>query len=160
MNDTTAPGPRRLRGRLGVNLTLAVVAVLAVVLVAVLPGQRSSAAPKPGKVPHSAVMEKATGVRFTRLAVVGDKGLVTLFYVVTEPELATQFQSDRDHPPRLTSDSRDGGTQRASIMRAGHQMRAGQTYYLVYENTRGAIRSGELATISYGGHALHGMPVL
>jgi hypothetical protein len=160
MNEITTPDPRRLRRRLGINVALAVVAVVAVGLVAVLPGERSNAAPRPHKVPHSAVMEKATGVRFTRVAVVGDKGLVTLFYVVIDPEKATLFQSDRDHPPRLTSDDRDGGTQRASIMRAGHQMRAGQTYYLVYENTLGAIRSGERATIRYGGHALRGMPVL
>ena len=45
-------------------------------------------------------------------------------------------------------------------MRAGHQMRAGQTYYLVYENTGGAIRAGEQTTVSYGGSSLRHVPVL
>jgi hypothetical protein len=45
-------------------------------------------------------------------------------------------------------------------MRAGHLMRAGQTYYLVYENTNGAIRSGEHVTITYGGQSLRHVPVL
>ena len=105
-------------------------------------------------------MEKLTGVRFSRVAVVGDGGLVTVFYIVVDPEKATRFQADRNHPPHLTSEDRRGGTSRSSIMRAGHLMRAGQTYYLVYENTRGAIRSGEEISISYGGITLRHMPVL
>lgn len=112
------------------------------------------------RVPQNAAMEKATGVRFSRVVVVGDGGLLTVSYVVLDPEKATAFQSDRDHPPRLTSEARDASTQRVSIMRAGHLMRAGQTYYLVYENTDGAIRSGERTTVSYGGSSLRHVPVL
>jgi hypothetical protein len=154
----SATGPAR--GRVLLNLVLATLVVVALAAVALLPGARSSAEPHHERVPSSAALESATGVRFSRVAVVGDNGLVTLFYVVVDPEKATVFQADRDHPPTLRSESRPGGTQRASIMRAGHQMRAGQTYYLVYENTKGAIRSGEHVTISYGGHALRRVPVL
>lgn len=41
----------------------------------------------------------------------------------SEPEKASRFQSDRDHPPRLSSDQRDGGTQRATIRYGGHAVR-------------------------------------
>jgi len=142
------------------TVLLAVVVVLAgvCVLLAVRLGPDAGAAT--GPMPRSSALEELTGVRVSRVAVVGDGGLVTVFYVVLDPEKASRFQSDRDHPPKLSSEERHGGTQRASIMRAGHQMRAGQTYYLVYQNTGAALRSGETMTLRYGGRALRHIPVL
>ncbi len=115
---------------------------------------------EPAAVPQSGEMESTYGVRFTRLAVVGDGGLLELSYVVIDVEKAQRLQGDRDHPPVLASEAREGGTKRVSLMRTGHAMRAGSSYYFVYQNTAGAIRSGELATISYGGISLPHMPVL
>jgi hypothetical protein len=147
------------RGRLLLNLALVVVLVaLATILVVRYAPQPGGA--RPAHVPRSPELEALTGVRVTRIAVVGDGGLVTVFYLVLDPEKATRFQADRDHPPTLRSESRDASTHRTSIMRTGHVMRAGQTYYLVYENTGGALRSGESATLSYGGASLHHVPVL
>jgi len=110
--------------------------------------------------PQSSEMESVHGVRFTRLAVVGDGGLLVLSYVVLDAEKASRLQADRDHPPVLSSGARAGGTKRVSLMRTGHLMRAGSTYYFVYQNTAGAIRSHELASVSYGGITLEHVPVL
>ncbi len=156
VRSTVRPGISRTR--LTANLVLALVGVLLVLYLVLAPHGGKAQADE--HVPQSAALEARTGVRFSRVAVVGDGGLLTVFYVVLDPEKATAFQADRDHPPALRSESRAGGTSRASIMRAGHQMRAGQTYYLVYENTGGAIRSGELTTVSYGGSSLRHVPVL
>lgn len=153
----TAP-PVSLRPRLLLNGGLAIVMLLALGFLVLRP--HAPAASPAATVPQSAQLEARTGVRFSRVAVVGDGGLVTLFYVVLDTEKATSFQADREHAPRLTSEDRDGGTDRASIMRAGHQMRAGQTYYFVYEDTGGSIRSGDHVTISYGGMSLRHVPVL
>jgi hypothetical protein len=112
------------------------------------------------KVPQNAAMENALGVRFSRVAVVGDGGLITVNYVVLDAEKATRFQSDVTHPPALVSESRTGGTRRVSLMRQGHNLRAGQTYYLVYQNTRGAIRSGEKLTLTKGSSTIAHVPVL
>jgi hypothetical protein len=109
--------------------------------------------------PHSADMEKATGVQFSRVAVVGDGGLVLVEYVVEDVEKATAFQADRPHVPSITSQVGRGGTNRVSIMKPGHLIRAGQTYYFVYQNTAGALRSGDLATIRYLDHELSDVPV-
>jgi hypothetical protein len=109
--------------------------------------------------PHSAAMEQATGVQFSRVAIVGDGGLVLVEYVVEDVEKATAFQADRAHVPSITSESRAGGTNRVSIMKPGHLIRAGQTYYFVYQNTAGALRTGELATIRYLDHELVDVPV-
>jgi len=119
------------------------------------------AAPDPhAAFPQSAALEEATGVRFSRVAVVGDGGLVMVEYVVLDVEKATAFQADRPHVPVLTSEARAGGTQRVSIMKPGHLIRAGQTYYFVYQNTGQAIRPGETITLRYRAHQLHHVPVL
>ena len=149
------------RGGFWLGLDLALVALLVVLgaTYAVRAGADTVYVAQ-SSVPRSQALEELTGVRFSRVAVVGDGGLLTVSYVVLDPERATAFQADRDHPPLLTSEAREASTQRVSIMRAGHQMRAGQTYYLVYENTDGAIRSGEQTTVSYGGSSLRHVPVL
>jgi hypothetical protein len=161
MSVITHDQPRwtsRPRATLAVNLTLtAALVALAVTLLVTLFPKPVAGAPN---MPHSVVMERDTGVRFSRVAVVGDGGLLTVSYVVLDPEKATLFQSDRDHPPVLRSESRDASTRRVSIMRSGHVMRPGQTYYLVYENTGGALRPGERVTISYDGISLRHVPVL
>lgn len=113
-----------------------------------------------GTVPQSAAMEQATGVRFSRVAVVGDGGLVMVEYVVLDVEKATAFQADRPHVPTLSSEARRASTQKVSIMKPGHLIRAGQTYYFVYENTGGALRSGEQVTLSYLDHVLRHVPVV
>lgn len=120
----------------------------------------ASPATRSGIVPQSPAMEDQLGVRFSRVAVVGDGGLILLTYVVLDSEKATRFQSDTTHPPEITSESRDASTHRVSLMKQGHSLRSGQTYYLVYQNTRGALRAGEFATISRGDLRLPHVPVL
>ena len=110
--------------------------------------------------PHDAAMEKATGVQFSRVAVVADGGLVMVEYVVQDVEKATAFQADRAHVPMVSSQARNKATNRVSIMKPGHLIRAGQTYYLVYQNTDGALQPGERATLTYLGHDLTDVPVL
>lgn len=138
-----------------------VVAIVMAVLVAfIVTNVVASRAPASSAVPESSAMENALGVRFSRVAVVADGGLITVSYVVLDSEKALRFQDDREHPPVLRSEARDGGTTRVSLMKQGHALRAGQTYYLVYENTAGAVRAGERVTIDDGDlHLLH-MPVL
>jgi hypothetical protein len=94
------------------------------------------------------------------VAVVGDGGLITLTYVVLDAEKATRFQAGTTDPPVLRSESRTGGTSRVSLMRQGHNLRAGQTYYLVYQNTKGAVRAGEKVTVTKDGLTLAHVPVL
>lgn len=110
-------------------------------------------------VPHSAAMEDELGIRFSRVAVVGDGGLVTLTYVVLDSEKATRFQSDVQNPPVLSSDSRPGSAKRVALMKQGHNMRPGSQYYLVYQNPRDLVRHGEKVTIHYGKLTLAHVPV-
>ena len=111
-------------------------------------------------VPQNAAMEKALGVRFSRVAVVADGGLITVSYVVLDPDKASRFQLDGAHPPVLHSEARELSTKRVSLMKQGHTLRAGQTYYLVYQNTRGALRPHEQVSIDSGALHLRHVPVL
>jgi hypothetical protein len=47
-----------------------------------------------------------------------------------------------------------------SLMKQGHNMRPGQTYYLVYENTGGALRPDERVSIETDSLQLRHVPVL
>ena len=145
-----------------VNRLVVLGAVLGIALVAgLLVGLKLwSGSGEPSSFPQSTAIEQQYGVRFSRIAVVGDGGLITLTYVVLDSEKAGRFQSDVQHPPVLVSEARDGNTKRVSVMKQGHSLRAGQTYYLVYQNTKGALRHGEKASIQLGDLVLRHAPVL
>lgn len=109
--------------------------------------------------PANPAMEQAIGIRFTRIAVVGDGGLVEVTYQCLDAEKCSRFQSDVAHPPALGSELRHTKTSTVSLMKQGHQMRAGQTYYFIYHNDQ-AIEPHELASLTYGGWTLAHIPVL
>jgi hypothetical protein len=111
--------------------------------------------------PQSSGLEQATGVRIKALKVVGDHGIVQLDYDVIDPEKATRFQSDTQHPPRIkdTQHQPDGLIWRAAVMKQGHSMRAGQTYYVLYQNSGGAVQAGDVVTITYGPITVPHVPV-
>ncbi|HEY3437959.1 MAG TPA: hypothetical protein VGK35_09745 [Actinotalea sp.] len=138
----------------------AIVVALVAVAVPVLWGLTQTGAHADVRMPESPAIEQALGIRFSRVAVVGDGGLITVSYVVLDAEKALRFQSDREHAPVLVSEARDVSTRRVSLMKQGHNMRAGQTYYLVYENTGGALRPDEQMSIEVVGLRLNHVPVL
>jgi hypothetical protein len=110
-------------------------------------------------VPRSVAMEQATGVRFNRVAVVGDGGLVEISFVALDVDKAQAFMEDTARSPKIRAEDRPGGTERISVMRQGHNMRPGQTYYFVYQNTGGAVRPGEHVTVVVGSEQLRHVPV-
>jgi hypothetical protein len=110
-------------------------------------------------VPQNSAMEAKLGVRFTRAAVVADGGIVELRYTVLDAQKASKFQSDTHHPPVLRSESRGGDVYRAALMKQGHELRPGQTYYILYLNNHRSVRSGEDLTIDAGGSHLAHVPV-
>jgi hypothetical protein len=139
----------------------ALVLVFALALVtAVLLRFATSADAKPRyDVPHDGQMEAALGIRFTQAAVVGDGGLVELRYVVLDAQKASAFQNDTKHPPTLR-DERSGQTSwRAALMKQGHELRPGQTYYIIYLNNQGAIKRGDKIDIGYNQRHLVHVPV-
>ena len=157
MSQQTLAGARRTSRT---TLRWAIIALLAILVAFIVGNLVQSRAQASGSMPQSAAMEKALGVRFSRVAVVADGGLVTVSYIVLDPEKASRFQLDGAHPPVLHSEARGLSTSRVSLMKQGHTLRAGQTYYLVYQNTRGALRPHEQVSIDAGALHLRHVPVL
>ena len=113
-------------------------ALVAVVMVRLSSG--ANAAPR-YDVPHDGQMESALGVRFSQAALVADGGLVELRYVVLDTQKASAFQNDTKHPPLLRNERNSKTAWRAALMKQGHELRPGQTYYLLYPSTTRARSS-------------------
>ena len=156
-SQLTFARPRRMTRTPLRWMLIAVVALLVALIISNVVQSKAQAGPT---VPQNAAMEKALGVRFSRVAVVADGGLITVSYVVLDPEKAGRFQLDGAHPPVLHSEARGLSTRRVSLMKQGHTLRAGQTYYLVYQNTQGALRPDEQVSIDAGALHLRHVPVL
>ncbi|MEP7332475.1 MAG: hypothetical protein ABI692_10335 [Terracoccus sp.] len=136
-------------------VALLLVAVALLVLGQNVMSRRASADPV---TPTSSSMETALGVRFSRIAVVGDGGLVEVSYLVLDPDKATRFQSDRTDIAVISNDETKASTKRISVMKQGHTLRAGQTYYFIYNNSR-TLHGGDHASITTHGISLQGIPV-
>jgi hypothetical protein len=156
---TDAARPRRTAGQRYRVIGMVAVVLLSIVLV----GHNLTTAPKSPaashKMPQNSAMEAQLGIRVSQVAVVGDGGLITLTYVVLDSDKATRFQSDTAHPPILKSERRKGSASRVSLMKQGHTLRAGQQYYLVYENPADLVRHNETVEIDYGQLSLKHVPV-
>jgi len=131
------------------------VAVLIVLGMAVLGWtQRADAGQKP-KMPTSSKFESKSGIRITRISVVGDGGLVDVRFVVLDPQKAHRYLGDKYNGQDSKKDPRavDAPTLRDGAKRAVlkdvasmHQhddFTPGQAYYLLYLNPNGAIEPGD-----------------
>lgn len=116
-------------------------------------------APTAYVVPQNPDFEAKWGVRFNQVDVIGDGGLVELGYTVLDVEKATQFQSDVKNPPIVHSDERDGAATTTSQMKAGHDLRAGTNFFLLYSNPHSSIRPGETVSVEYKGLWVKHLPV-
>lgn len=114
--------------------------------------------PRP-KVPSSGEVETKAGIRVTRLSVAADGGLLDLRYVVLNPNLAQAWTGDTNHPPVLGNERSGTRFDRVAAMRDGHDLRPGQTYYLVYLNQGGEVHPGDHVDVTVAGVTLKGVPV-
>jgi hypothetical protein len=138
--------------------------VLAVVLAALaLLVWRTTGPAEAGRgyhVPRSSGLEARLGVRFVQAAVVADGGIVELRYTVLDSQKASAFQRKVHNPPVLRSERRNGAPlYRTALMRQGHDLRPGESYYVLYLNNSHAIRPGETLTIDAGNDTLAHVPV-
>ena len=138
---------------------LVVVGMLVLLFTALVLTRPSADAAGPYRVPHDPRIEDRLGIRVERAAVVADGGIVEIRYTVLDGQKASRFQNDTHHPPVLRSERRRGDVYRAALMKQGHDLRPGQTYYILYLNNGGAIRSGDTIDIDAGGIHLQHVPV-
>ena len=98
----------------------------------------------------AAGLAERSGVRLVRVAVSGNGGLIDLRYQVIDPDRANAVH-DRETPPSLV-DERTGLVVNQLLMGHMHHgvMKAGQTYYLIFENPGNLVQSGARVGVQLG----------
>ena len=142
------------------TFSLLPVALVAIGVGAFLLGRGWTAAhPAPigAALPVNPLIEQQWGVRVTQIGVTADGGMVDFRYIVIDPDKALAMQQDVNKLPVLVAE--DSGTlvNSASLMGVKHTLKPGETYFLLYRNTKGAIKSGTPVTIKFGDLSLEHM---
>ena len=98
----------------------------------------------------AAGLAERSGVRLVRVAVSGNGGLLDLRYQVIDPDRANAVH-DRKTPPSLV-DERTGLVVNQYLMGHMHhgRLKAGQTYYLIFENPGNLVQSGGRVAVQLG----------
>jgi hypothetical protein len=148
----------RIRSRMGFRI---LVSVLVLALLAVLAFRLAGRATggEEYNVPGDPGMENDLGIKVTQAALVADTGIVEIRYTVLDAQKASNFQNDVHNPPVLHSEHRSGDVYRAALMKQGHELQPGQTYYILYLNNQNAIHRGENIEIESGNNHLRHVPV-
>jgi hypothetical protein len=140
----------------GATVALATGALLAG---SVLMDNASEAATSKTKVPQSRQMEAKTGIRVLSAHAVGDGGIVDVRYQVLDPLKASIVEGDPTKTPAL-KDVRNGAVLTdTAAMRHGHAQRPAGTYFLLYFNKGGVVKSGDFINVSIAGLTLNNVPV-
>jgi hypothetical protein len=159
INDTMSnrrEGPSRRR--VGLVVGAAIVAMLGAGVAVTGLVQAATHAKRP-PVPQSSEVEGKAGIRVTRVSLAGDGGLLDVRYIVLDPSLATRWTGDTDKPPIIGNERTHERFDRVAAMRDGHDLRPGQTYYLLYLNQGGNVHRGDKVDLEIAGTKLTGVPV-
>ncbi|MFF0268196.1 hypothetical protein [Kribbella sp. NPDC004536] len=95
-------------------------------------------------------LAERSGVRITQVAVTGGGGLIDLRYQVLDPNRANSLH-DSTTPPAII-DEASGLVVQDLLMSHAHtgKFKAGETYYLVFENPGNWVRRGSKVTVLLG----------
>jgi len=140
----------------GATVALATGALLAG---SVMMDNASEAATSKTKVPQSRQLEAKTGIRILSAHAVGDGGIIDVRYQVLDPLKASIVEGDPTKTPAL-KDVRNGAVLTdTAAMRHGHAQRPAGTYFLLYFNKGGVVKSGDFINVTVAGLTLKNVPV-
>ena len=140
----------------GATVALATGALLAG---SVLMDNASEAATSKTKVPQSRQLEAKSGIRILSAHAVGDGGIIDVRYQVLDPLKASIVEGDPTKTPAL-KDVRNGAVLTDTVaMRHGHAQRPAGTYFLLYFNKGGVVKSGDFINVTIAGLTLNNVPV-
>ena len=104
----------------------------------------------PNVVPTNPAIEDRWGIRVSQIGVTADGGLVDFRFVVIDPDKAVAMMQDVNNWPVMIAEDSGTTVNSAGVMAAKHSLASGRQYYLLYRNTRGAIKPGGLVTVKFG----------
>jgi hypothetical protein len=102
--------------------------------------------------PTNPAIEARWGVRVTQIGMTADGGMVDFRFVVLNPDPALNMMLDVNKLPVLVAE--DNGTVLNSTAQMGddHYLNVGQTYFLLFRNSGGAVQSGSYVTVRFVGN--------
>ena len=103
----------------------------------------------PAITPINSEIEARWGIRITQIGVTADGGMVDFRYIVLDPDKALAMLQDLKNLPTLTAEDSGMVVSSAALMAPKHNLTAGRTYFLLYRNTRGAIKPGGAVSVVF-----------
>jgi len=133
---------------------LLIAALLLVLVGGAVMAYRARAAVQPGRpaasMPINPAIEQRWGVRVKQIGVTADGGMVDFRFVVLDADKAFEMMQDVNNLPVLIAEDSHTVVNSTAAMAARHDLNVGQTYFLLYRNTRGAVKSGTAVTVKFG----------
>ena len=103
----------------------------------------------PTIMPINPAIEEQWGVRVIQIGVTADGGLVDFRYIVLDPDKTLAMLQDVNKLPVLVAEDSGTVVNSAALMAQKHTLHPGQTYFLLYRNTGGAIKPGGAVTVRF-----------
>ena len=107
-------------------------------------------AARSGEVPRNAAIEQRWGIRVTQIGVTADGGLLDFRYLVLDSDKALSMLEDVKTQPQLIAESSgDVLTARVSMTKQ-HDLRTGETYFVLFYNPQGQVKPGNSLGVKIG----------
>lgn len=147
----SAPGRRAALGGRAARRWLVVAVVVAAAVGATIAIHAWSSGPAAtGATPTNPAIEATWGIRVTHVAVTADGGLVELRFVVLDSDRALAMMQNVANIPVLRNEVTGALAPSVALMAAKHQISAGRESFLLYRNTRGAVKPNQPVSIVFG----------
>ncbi len=149
MSSISAPLPaRRVRAPLPrLASIIALVAIAAIALGGLWAVARANQLP--GVVVSQAAFEEKWGIHISHIAVVADGGLIDFRFQVIDPDKASPVMEVETRPHLYVESTGQEVSSLYHIMH-NHDIQAGKSHYLIFNNENGAIRSGTSVSVVLG----------
>ncbi len=131
------------------GLGAVLVAIVSGVLWGVLFSAKTDEVKQLAPVPTSSAIEDKWGIRISQIAVTADGGMVDFRFVILDPAKAFGMMSDTSTMPILATEDSKVYINSAAMMPPRHSLTAGTTYFLLYRNTKGAIKPNTPVTVLF-----------
>ena len=103
----------------------------------------------PGQPVTEAAVQDKYGIRITHIAVLADGGLIDFRFQVVDPDKASAL-FELENRPLLYVEATGQAVDSLYHPPHGHNLLPGQSQYLIYNNHKGAIRSGSAVAVVLG----------
>lgn len=140
------------RGRSGLWVVLPIVVILASIggFFAYQTWQASQAPRASARTATAQQIEDQWGIRITQVGMTADNGMVDFRYRVIDRDKALNMLQDLNTVPVLIAEDNNTLVNSAAMMTKLHDLNAGQVYFILFHNNKGAVKTGRPVSVVIG----------